>query len=220
MIAVKFYMKFGEKEHLEKMQKEGILYCNTITYFSKLEDNNNRGDKLESTFEFKYSENLILRFRPVNEPSTEWKKLKVTDMSFRKYYEEPLGNFFCISAFQRNATKDISIFNFDERFSNYKHVLIINNESQFMDRLKKSLAKLEFKTCFNKVQYLDLYKHTGKRSLFEKDIKYSWQEEFRILIYTNKHKENDPFEFSIGNIEDISTIYDLSKTKSLEYKLS
>jgi len=69
------------------------------------------------------------------------------------------------------------------------------------------------------VIYIDLYKYSGQKTLFQKDISYSWQEELRIILYTDKHKVCDPFRFSIGSIEDISTILDLSKTEKLEYKL-
>ena len=68
------------------------------------------------------------------------------------------------------------------------------------------------------VNYLDLQTYTGKKTLFQKDLSYQWQQELRILINTDKYKLDDPFKLRIGNIEGISTIIDLSKTKKLYIK--
>jgi hypothetical protein len=215
----RLFAKFGDKKHLEKLQKEGHFFCNTITYFSNLEDNNVRGDKFESTFKFKYAENLILQLKDADNPKAEWKRLKVTNMLYQEYYKQSLGNLFCMSAFQLSPQENVSVFSFDKRFYNYEHALIIHNQVVFFDRLKKAASTLQFRVCGNLVEYFDLQKYSGERTLFQKDLKYSWQEEFRIIIYTNKYLENDPFEFSIGSIEDMSEIIDLTKTQKLEYKL-
>jgi hypothetical protein len=88
-----------------------------------------------------------------------------------------------------------------------------------MQKLKAALSNLTYKSCLNHVEYLDLSRHTGEKSLFQKDVQYSWQEELRLIIHTDKHKMYDPFEFSIGNIEEISEIIDLQNTPAIEYKL-
>ena len=215
----RLFVKFGAKKHLEKLQSEGHLFCNTITYFSNLEDNNVRGDKLESTFKFKYLENIILHLRDADNPTAEWKNLKVTNMLLQEYYKQPLGNLFCLSAFKLLPQQNVTVFSFDNRFINYEHALIIRNQKVFFDLIKKAASALQFRICGNLVEYFDLYNYSGERTLFQKDIKYAWQEEYRIIIYTNKYLADDPFEFSIGSIEDISEIIDLRKTQKLEYKL-
>jgi hypothetical protein len=40
------------------MQKDGLFYCNTITYFSKIEDEHRR-DSFESVSKLKYFENVV-----------------------------------------------------------------------------------------------------------------------------------------------------------------
>ncbi len=217
-MELRLCIKFGAKEHLERMQKEGLFYCNSITYFSKIEDNH-RGDAFESVTKLQYLENPIFQLKPADDPSAEWKNLKVTNMLIQEYYKEPLGNLFCMSAFKVNPTKKISVFHFDERFSEFGYGLMILRQDLFMDKLRSALSKFNFKTCIKPVEYLDLSKYSGEKNLFQKDVAYSWQEELRIILYTNKFKFRDPFEFSIGNIEDISEIIDLTKTKALDYKL-
>ena len=218
-MLVTLYMKFGTKEHLEKMQKEGILYCNTITYFSRIDDNNKRGDKLEVATELEYLENVILEVKPANDSLAPWEKLRITYMQLQKHYEKTLGNLYCMSVFDLTPSKDTSLLNFENFTAFGSHVLIISREDIFIDKINKAFDKLKIKSCFKAIEYLDLRKYQGKKSLFQKDIKYSWQKEFRIILYTDKCEINDPFEFSIGNIEDISIICDISKTKKLFYKI-
>jgi hypothetical protein len=62
---------------------------------------------------------------------------------------------------------------------------------------------------------LNLQNYTGEKRVFQKDIAYSWQEEFRIYFDTEK---TEPFSFSIGSIEDISSIYVLSETPGFMVK--
>ena len=62
-MGIRLFIKFGAKEHLCEMQKEGLFYCNTITYFSKIEDNH-RGDSLESVIKLQYLEKPIFKLKP------------------------------------------------------------------------------------------------------------------------------------------------------------
>ena len=39
--------KFGKKEHIEQLYREGLLYLNTLDYFTRLEGDGVRGDKDE-----------------------------------------------------------------------------------------------------------------------------------------------------------------------------
>jgi len=217
-MEIRLLVKFGAKEHLERMQKKGILYCNTITYFSTIEDEH-RGDPFESVNKLQYRENTVIQLKLANDPMSEWKNLNLTRMLYRETCKEPLGTLFCMSAFKLTPTKDISIFHFDKRFLDFRYALIILRQDIFIQRLQEALSKLNFKTCINIVEYLHLHKYSGEKNLFQKNIKYSWQEELRIIFYTNKYKKYDPFEFSIGNFEDTSEIIDLNVSKSLYYRL-
>ena len=88
-----------------------------------------------------------------------------------------------------------------------------------MEQVKSALANLEFRSCMKEVEYLDLKKYSGQKTLFQKDIGLSWQEELRIILYTEKFQQNDAFKLDIGSIEHFSEIIDLQKVKTLIYKL-
>lgn len=210
-------MKFGEKEHLEEMQK-GIFYCNTITYFSSIEDDV-RGDPFESVTKLKYYENAIFQIKPANDPSAQWMNLNTTTVLYQETVGKPLGNLFCMSAFKFSPKAEVSIFSFDERFlKKFEYCLIIKRQDLFMERLQSALKELNFETCMKLVEYQDLKKYSGVKTLFQKDNSYSWQEEVRIVLRTDKYEINDPYKFSIGSIEGISEIVELKKTKTIEYR--
>lgn len=219
-MEISLLIKFGEKHHLEKMQKDGFFYCNTITYFSTLKDES-RGDELESVTKLEYKENVFLSLKPANNPRAEWKKINVTKMLYKEFHKNPQGNLFCFSLITLKADSETKEYTFDPRFANSfnKYGLLILRQDLFLERLVSALNKIQYSYCIKPVEYLDLKKHFGKKNLFQKDLSYSWQEECRIVIHTNKYKQEDPFIFSIGNLSDISEIIDFSEKKTILYKL-
>lgn len=92
------FIKFGNKSHLLKLQKEGLLYCNTIDFFSKLEDGNVRGDDHENIVEFDYIENGIIEISPKDDPSVITMTLKVKSIKMKTSRSDPFGNLFCLHA--------------------------------------------------------------------------------------------------------------------------
>ncbi|MGE5107917.1 MAG: hypothetical protein ACM3H8_10255 [Sphingobacteriales bacterium] len=223
----KLFIKFGQKNHLLEMQKEGLLYCNTITFFTNIEGDNNRHDRDESVFETEYFENTLLQFRLSNDligDECEWKDLNAKTIRVKKWFEKPLGNLFCMSAFNISPELRSTEFKFHENFLSFGQFgLVIMNQEIFLNRLigkLKEMGNEDIKTGYGFVNYIDLKNYSGKKNLFQKDKKFAWQEEFRIFFNTNKCENNDSLKISIGNMEDISEIIDLAKTKSLFYKSS
>ena len=56
------------------------------------------------------------------------------------------------------------------------------------------------------MEYIDFSTYNGERSILQKDIKYSYQNEYRIMFSNDKI---NPLSVRIGSLEDISTIYDV-----------
>jgi hypothetical protein len=42
-------LKFGKREHLQRLRNEGSLYLNTLQYFQELESDPERGDPFEGS---------------------------------------------------------------------------------------------------------------------------------------------------------------------------
>ena len=217
-MEVNFFIKFGKLEDLKIMQNDGVIFCNTISYFANLEDEK-RGDKLEAVSELNYFENAILEFRDEDKTATEWKRIKITNGQHQKNYKNPLGNIFCMTAFKIPITTEIQDLEFDSRFLDFGgHGLIIERQDIFFKRLKETLQETQYDYCTKFINYLDLTSYSGKKTLFQKDLKYKWQQEFRLVVQTEKYDLIDPLKLRIGNIKDISSIIDLSKTKKLYIK--
>jgi hypothetical protein len=105
---------------------------------------------------------------------------------------------------------------FDPRFLAFgAHVLFITNAPEFSRRINTALAKEKnsFSSPFihegyGLINYRHLDNYSGALGLFTKDIKYSWQKEFRISFGIEDASLNSrgAYEFQIGDISDISHI--------------
>jgi len=215
---INLLVKFSNKEFLEPLQKDGLFYCNSIEYFAKLEDGQLRGDGFESVMELDYWGDALVQLKPIDKPDSEWVDLKSKDLQLKNNNLNPLGNLFCMSAFKIEVDAEPRTYMFNEQFNRFgSHYLLINNESIFLERLRSALKQLPFKNLLGRVKYLDLKKYSGKKNLFQKHNEFEWQEELRLYLDSEINK---PFQFSIGSLEDISTIYELKSNPGLKIKLN
>jgi hypothetical protein len=215
-MGVYLLLKFGQEDHLKFFQKHGLIYCNPVKYFADLEDNNTRGDKLEAAISFQYEPECLVELKPLDKPEMNWIKLPSKDLSIIKYSKSPLGNLFCMSALNVPVIETPTIYEINNQFNaTYTHYLLIYDTDTFLQRLKAGLNKLPFEFQCRLVEYLNLKKYTGEKDVFKKDLSYSWQEEFRVYLDIEK---TETFSFSIGSLEDISSIYALSETPAFMIK--
>ncbi|HUQ97738.1 MAG TPA: hypothetical protein VM010_08730, partial [Chitinophagaceae bacterium] len=132
-----FYLlvKFGQENHLKKFQKDGLIYCNSIKYFADLEDNNNRGDKLEAAIKFQYEPECLIELKPLDKPEVDWIKFTSKDLSITKYSNNPLGNLFCMSALNIPVTQKPATYEISKQFyCTYTHYLLIYDTDTFLQR--------------------------------------------------------------------------------------
>jgi hypothetical protein len=218
--------KAANLERLNQM-RSGLLYMNSIEYFSKLPGEESialRKDELEAVYG-------VLRAGPV--PGGEARLLlKIGD----KGQEIDLGptavltasyplpkNYmlFCMGALADGEDGVIpgereGKLHFDSRFLNFgTHMLLITNAPEFGRRLSSAIAKTSglfrsdyFHEGHGLVEYKDLATYSGAKGLFIKDARYSWQNEFRIVLGAEDHllNEHGGLELQIGSIEDISQV--------------
>ena len=211
------FIKFGAQSHLLKLQKEGLLYCNTIEYFSKLEDGNLRGDDHENIVEFDYIEKGILNVFPKEDQKTKSLTLKFKSFKLKTSRVDPFGNLFCLHAINvldKIINEPFQIDPKNKKFGDY--FLLITDTSEFLNRLEKSLNQQDQRFTYGMVEYLDFSKFKGKKTIFQKKLSYSYQAEFRILMHTTL---TEPLEIMIGDISDISLLYssDLLETFQMKY---
>jgi len=211
-----FKAKFGKKEHLEQLQKEGIVYCNTLKYFTEVEDGQIRGDAHENSFDFKTYDKPRLQIKPANDPDAEYKDVNVTWLQKVTRNSDPYGNLYCLYCVDMTNAGSQGQISVDEKNKDFgSYVLVFLNSEIFEERLYKELKKRDLKYHFGHVSYIDLKKHNGRKTLFQKDTKYSYQNEYRIFI---ENPIQDTLILKIGELSDISIIYEFDTFKQLYYK--
>jgi hypothetical protein len=94
--------------------------------------------------------------------------------------------------------------------------LIIYDLIEFLVVLDNSINEMGYKFSRKKVTYYDPKVFDGEISLHHKDLKYSWQNEYRILISPT---ENKPICIPIPGLKKISTIIDTKDLESLRIEI-
>ncbi len=205
MDLVGCFIKFGEYHHLIDLQKNGLLYCNPINYFTEIEDNNLRGDVLETVVDIIYMDDgEIMLGKPNEIPITNGLIMPFKDARIIKEITEPFGNLFCLYKINIIDKPIGEFFSIDLKVVEFgEYFLLIHDAQTFLKKVKEVLNELKILFYGDLVKYLDLSKYTGKKSIFQKDIKYEYQQEYRIFIKNNKLT---PIIIEIGNLENISII--------------
>ena len=201
-----FLLKFGEREHLNKMLIHGVLHMKRLRSFQKIE-HSEIGDKNEGISHCWQPDQIIVE--------VGGKKLEGI-IGPVKITEEADGNpyVFCMYGitpdhFNKEPGKYI-----DEKCLEFgDSVLVITNGKEFKRRILESYNKMGGKIKTGAVSYVDHNSYSGKMGAFRKFDYHSHQSEFRI-VYQNNSKD-DVLNFNIGSIEDIAAIYPSNKINSL-----
>ena len=213
---VGLFIKFGEKENIEQLQKEGLLYCNPIEFFKNCENkeqldlNENatkilQGDKCEIIFNgFKMSAENGLINTIISAPSKN---------------SQQFTHLYCLfSRFSGYKIETDDERFFDEKLKEFGDtMLVIYNPIEFMKRLKLAIDKAyenkEFIYAESKrVEYVDFNSYHGQLEIFRKSNKYEHQSEWRLAIL--REDTQQPYKLYLGSLEDISAIMPISKCKN------
>lgn len=200
-IKTDFFMliRISEDDFIDSLQKKGHLYCNTIKYFRRIEDNGVKGDKNEGKAYLKQAKNLTIMIDD---------KIVGKSDNAQIYYENKndIGNIYCLYGvktslvnFKKKTLQRILIENEVKDFG--KSALLIINPEEFLKRINKALVKESKEFNFHPVNYYDHRTYEGELSPFYKSDKYKYQNEVRLWI---PYEKEEPYEFLIGDISDIS----------------
>lgn len=197
------FIKFGAQQHLKELREKGLLYCNPIHYFTSIEEQNLRGDDMENVVDMHYMESGTVALSPIGEkPSANSTTLPFRDAHITSRIMEPFGNLFCLFAINLLDKPIGEVFTISERVKEFgDSFLLIYDGMSFIDRVKRALASQKLKASTDMVEYKDFSKFTGKKTVFQKDLRYAYQQEWRLYIKNNKA---DAIKLEIGSLEDIS----------------
>jgi hypothetical protein len=209
-----FFIKIGELQWLEKLQKQGEVYCNTLHYFATEEDKNKaRKDKNEIAQDYQVFKNNIISLKPNN---SEFKPIQIKTSRLQLIQSLPnaLGNLYCLFSVNMLAMPSEGKIEIDIKNREFGDFgLVLTNPDEFQNRLEKAIKKMGLIFFKGFVEYIDLKELNGKKSVFQKDNSYSFQNEFRYFI---QNTEQTPLKFCLGDISDISTMIKLEN--EIRYK--
>lgn len=207
------FLKSGKEEHIIKLQKHGEIYFNSLSTFVNSEDHS-RKDKLETAG---YLEQLNPNTPSVLTIFDTTKKNKILNLQINhaqlaNHYLR--GYVFCLHCFDLDDIEIDKAINFNLKDDT---TLLITSPLRFIRLIENVLRKQGLPLCYSKVTYKDFKYYSGKKTVFEKDIRYKNESEFRIFIPV---EVTDNFlSIKIGNIESISSQIQNTSSKT-HFKIS
>lgn len=212
----------------------GKLYMNTSNFFSKLESiselTNGQYDYLESvdlllneTEEYELFMDYSQNIPHVVQGKRGTVKCDGPSIVSAQFASKRVYNIYCMYSMWMGQNNKM-ITSFDDRVEKAfgKYFVIILNKSEFIRRVEEAVKKLPYKLKsdldYGFVNYFNtrLYPRI-ELGPFKKDIKYEYQNEFRILLEIDR----EPAPLIYFEIGDLSDIVLVGQTKVLkDIKLS
>lgn len=193
------FIKVGLFEH-NKQLKCGRLRFGSLNSYSKTEDKT-RVDKLETVIHIEeLAKENIFTF---SHPSTGEINVKVDSANILKSVDQ-IGHTFCLYAVQPQMIKEESWQLSSKMIEKGDSILIIYNPKEFIRRVENAIFKLGLKVNYDFIKYKSFEGYTGYKSVFEKDITYNDENEFRFFVNFLKDSKEEYLE--VGDLSDISTI--------------
>ena len=198
-ISYFMFIRISEDKFIDSLQKKGQIYCNHIKHFRSIEDSGLKGDQNEGKayLDQVHGSSIIIDEKVVG-----------TAERAQLYFEEKehSGNIFCLYGVKTSlldiTKKTLQKITIENEFKDFgKSALLITDPYEFITRVKTALKKSLKEFEFYPVNYYDQTTFQGKLSPFYKSNRYNYQNEVRLWI---PNVEEEPFEFFIGNIIDIS----------------
>lgn len=234
-----FFMKFGKRVNIKKLQ-DGEFYANNFKYYIKLEEKTGQkgaGDKEENA--------LVVSNAQIQMFDTKTDKLFLrgsANVTIRNP-EEELIPVFCMRYIDINDLKGISLkdgimsatLEFSTDDINYfkrefGDTVLFISPVDFLNRLTESINLQKSKTDIvtGKVKYGNYAVNYHKRiESFTKNIsdKFFWknekyfmrQKEYRI-VFPNL-RVNDHFDVNIGSIKEITKLCDVDELNNKKFKI-
>ncbi|MGN9169482.1 hypothetical protein ACTNAS_15820 [Paenibacillus polymyxa] len=219
-----FLIKFGQKEHLESLQK-GNLYLNNLDYFIQMEKRNNkkgRGDKSEASL---ILTDVALKF--INHDSNELSFTLDSAKTSLRMDEVLAKPVFCMmwigiedfEVIKEDEDEVEAKLSFDaeqqkEMVSEFGDYALVIDAGRFMEALETTLNQMKLRFATGKVDYINYSTNKNEHLLelmendlavyFKKDHSLSYQKEFRAVIL-NKDIE-EPLTINIGDMTSFSGI--------------
>jgi hypothetical protein len=194
-------LKFGEKQHIEALRSEGVLYMKPLADFTKLESDMARGDAFEGATRIiqpQHIGELRFDFPPMGKFSA--KPSELAGPVRIGLHQTASCNVYCMFA----VTKPVDGKLVDsQNFQFGDACVLVLNPSELMSRVADAakgagLCYLEYRL----VEYYDAEEYSGEVGRFRKRSMFAYQNEFRIVVEPGS---DSPRKLFAGGLIDITS---------------
>jgi hypothetical protein len=198
-------MKFGQRDHLEALRSEGLVYMNPQGVFAKLEADAVRTDHFEGTDQIHQPSAIRqLTIEGQIDSAGTRSKIVVTPADLAGPLSIKLStthhyNIYCLYGIRRPLPRpaiDERNFEFGDSF-----ILILNTQ-EFIDRLSGAARAAGFNSQWRPVEYYDPAAYSGDTGVFRKPSTFAYQHEFRFATFPGLI---EPLRLRLGDLSDIAT---------------
>ena len=188
-------VKFGQLEHLQQLQTEGLLYMSPLSCFWKIEDEELRGDPADGIAGLHRGDRGEARF-------VEYPDVVLTLNSWTLRIP-PLDadeiNVYCMYAL-RPLHGSYPVESGNRRFGG--HALVLIEPQRFVDTVHGVLEEEGIRHCAGLVEYYDEEFH-GEVGPFRKSSRLGYQSEWRLVCYGGSGNVR---KVAVGSLADYSVI--------------
>lgn len=198
-------IKFGNKEHIERLRYDGELYLNNLPYFWNIEGDEVRQDLNDSLKEFQMGNKGRATIKTDEGRDVE---IEITKWKFRV----PPPNSETINLYCMYALRPFhGSFPVDKRNFNFgSSAFVLLDPDSFIDKIRKTLREKEIDGKANLVEYVS-HDYVGQIGFFKKREKFRYQSEWRLVCLNG---DGFPRKIILGSLEDISIIIPSEKINS------
>lgn len=216
MDSINGVLKVGKREHLEALRK-GIVYCNTLQFFKKLESaSRGMGDRFECGEFVEQFDELAVKRNDAYVPVVKngfavWDKGKYRGNLFCTYFIDiPVEEVEKNDAYPLNINS--SVVGFADSF------LVISDVIEFARRFTNAVESTGHKLSHGCVDYFDYKSYKGDLTPFNKHIKFQDQKELRFYINRQAASVADAVSYHLGDLSDIvSEVHDAKSISTLTF---
>lgn len=191
--------KFGKRQHIEQFVSEGLLYMNTLEYFTKLEAESVRRDPNEGVDKmWPARESRVFVKKNLNDAWTEVGPL-AGPLQFRSR-DSLAVNVFCMYGIW--ASTGLSLV--DPRNFAFGDTFVLFKEGdEFLRRAKQAALDAGHDMECRAVEYVDETSYRGTMGPFRKLARFSYQSEFRCVLSPGT---GAPYGLRLGSLSEIVAI--------------
>jgi hypothetical protein len=196
--------KFSEIIYLIDLLENGVLFFNTIKYFSEREkEEAYRFDSFEGC-DLIYQTNYL---KGINIDGIYLPFMESADPTrIRLSNKQHFTHVCCFSViYDEPIIQNGSMKVFDERMLELGNGLVVSVKiKSFVQRIKDAIKndKKIISSSIGLVEYIDEKTYSGELGAFRKVNRYSFQNELRIALEINS---SDSYKIKLGNIQELFT---------------